>query len=111
MICIVCGEPLGYSNQLLQEFNESNMSRAFINLKKSLKRHLKSDKHTDKAVEVKALALIDSKEDTRSLKISSRIGRLCYYIIKNGRPYDDLPQLIYICMTNGLDLGDINHSL
>jgi hypothetical protein len=81
------------------------------NLKSHLKQHIKSKKHQVKALEVQALALMGSKEESRSLKISGRIGHLCYYIVKNGRPYTDLSQLIYICMMNGSDMGDINHSL
>jgi hypothetical protein len=111
IIFIVCGEHFENSNQLPQNFGRSKLIPKFKYLKSHLKQHIKSKKHQVKALEVQALALMGSKEESRSLKISGRIGRLCYYIVKNGRPYTDLSQLIYICMMNGSDMGDINHSL
>jgi hypothetical protein len=111
IICIVCGEHFAYSNQLPRDFGGSKLIPKFKNLKAHLKQHFKTKKHQTKALEVQALALMGSKEESRSLKISGRIGRISYFVVKNGRPYTDFTQLVYICKINGSDMGDINHSL
>ena len=39
-----------------------------------------------------------------------RIGQLCYYLFKKGRPDTDFPELLALHSMNGLDIGELNHS-
>ena len=51
------------------------------------------------------------KEEGRNKAVGMRIGRLVYYLVFHGRPDRDFPILVYASVQNGLDMGDINHSL
>lgn len=110
VVCIICGENFKYSNMFPQDYSGSKVATRFSNLKQNLKNHLSSQKHKKKALELNAASLIDEKEESRNSAVSLRIGRLCFYIYKQGRPFTDLPLLIHINIANGCDLGDLNHS-
>jgi hypothetical protein len=110
MVCIICGESFKYSNTLPQDYTGCKVAAQFSNLKSNLKRHLASQKHKKKSSDLEAASLIDEKEESRNKAIGLRIGRLCFHIYKQGRPFSDLPLLIHMSIANGVDLGDINHS-
>ena len=38
-----------------------------------------------------------------------RLGRLVYYLVYHGRLDIDFPHLVYLCVANGSEFGNINH--
>lgn len=109
--CVVCNSSFKYSRNLILDFSaERKMSREFINLKLHLKDHLKTLKHQNKLKEAQKKEMIQTKEDSRSMAVGLRNGRLVYYQVKMGRPDTDYPLLVQMSVANGSDMGDINHS-
>ena len=53
---------------------------------------------------------LQSKEDSRNQAVALRLGRICYFLLKHGRPDTDFISMIYLHSVNGADVGDINHS-
>ena len=110
MICDLCKEEFNYSNKLNQDFYDEKMGVEFSNLKKSLKRHLKSDKHTLNLKDKGRLDLVEDKLEGKDQIIGLKIGRIAYYLLRHGRPDTDFTVLVQMSVANGINLGDINHS-
>ena len=110
MICDLCKEEFKYSNKLNQDFYDEKMGVEFSNLKKSLKRHLKSDKHTLNLKDKGRLDLVEDKLEGKDQIIGLKIGRIAYYLLRHGRPDTDYTVLVQMSVANGINLGDINHS-
>ena len=95
-----------------KEFTEKEkVLRQFINLKKTLKRHLTT------SINHKECLMKNSKTEEEKVKTTSineevgmRIGRNCYFLFYKGRPYIDFEDMILLQDLNGLYVGDINHS-
>ena len=85
-------------------------SDKFRFLKRNLKRHLLRQCHIEALAEIDAKHDVLLKEDTRNKAVGMRIGRICYYMFKKGRPDSDFPTLLYLHSSNDSDIGDINHS-
>jgi hypothetical protein len=89
---------------------EKVLSKKFRNLKTHLLAHLKSTSHITalerRTVNEKEL----DKSDRRERVVGKRIGRICYYMFKQGRPDSDFEHLVYLHSVNDSDIGDINHS-
>jgi hypothetical protein len=94
----------------LEDFTDKIQSREFLNLKRSLKRHLQTDVHITSTNEAANRANVEYKEDSRNKAVALRICRITYFLLKTGRPDTDFNTLIYIHSVNGSDLGNINHS-
>ena len=53
---------------------------------------------------------LQNKEDSRNQAVALRLGRICYFLLKHGRPDTDFLSMIFLHSVNGADVGDINHS-
>ena len=101
VLCRVCGEV----------FKLDSKKKGFLRvLKNSLKRHLKRDRHTNALQENSKMESQVNREISRNKKVGMTIGRVSYYLIKQGRPYSDFPYLLDVIEKAGGDVGDINHS-
>ena len=110
MICSICGEKFKYSVYLRQDFGKIKIDQKFSNLKMNLKCHLKTKKHVAELGRKANSDKVALKEALRNDVVAERIGTLCHYLISKGRPDSDLPDLISLLVSMGVDLGDINHS-
>ena len=86
------------------------MSRAFRNLKISVSRHLKRDRHQAAISQDEAQNIKIEKESSRNNAIALKIGRACYKLYYRGRLYTDYEDEILLLHRCGVDVGDINHS-
>lgn len=70
MVCNVCGTTLKYSNMLKKDFTDkTKMLREFLNLKTTLKEHLKSKKHLKKTEENEQMEKVKKQEDLRNTAV------------------------------------------
>lgn len=113
-VCLVCSssgsDVFQYEPNLEQDFSNSVQSDKFRFLKRNLKRHLLRQCHIEALTEIDAKHDVLLKEDNRNKAVGMRIGRICYYLFKKGRPDSDFPTLLYLHSSNDSDIGDINHS-
>ena len=114
--CLICSsgsEPsdiFQYEQNLAQDFTDTVQSDKFRFLKRNLKRHLSRQSHIAALTDINEKHEVLIKEETRNNAVGMRIGRICYYLAKNGRPDSDFPTLVYLHSSNNSDIGDINHS-
>lgn len=47
----------------------------------------------------------------REREVGLRIGRIVYNLYYKGRPYSDFEGDLALSSMNGVDLGDVNHSV
>ena len=111
VVCAVCSTSFKYSNGLMSDFTqEKRLGLEFANLMGSLRRHVETKRHEKAEKELKHQELLKTKEDGRNSAIGQRLGRLVYYLVKNGRPDQDYTTLVQINGVNGCDMGEMNHS-
>jgi len=89
---------------------EKVLSKKFRNLKTHLQAHLKSASHITALDRRTANEKELDKSDRRERAVGKRIGRICYYMFKQGRPDTDFEHLVYLHSVNDSAIGDINHS-
>ena len=101
-----------YRKDLEKEFEDREfLPREFINLKKSIKRHL-----TDSVTHKKNTQAEEQRKAERSLlekkneKAGMNLGRLCMKLFLKGRPYTDFEDDILVEKINGSVVGELNHS-
>ena len=99
-----------YECDLESDFTDQMQSKKFGSLNTHLKNHLKTQTHIKAMTEATNIANMEYKEDTRNKAVALKIGRIAYFLIKNGRPDTDFTTLIYLHSSNGSNVGDINHS-
>ena len=112
-VCLVCSSSetdVFHYEALEQDFSNSVQSDKFRFLKRNLKRHLLRQCHIEALAEIDAKHDVLLKEDNRNKAVGLRIGRICYYMFKKGRPDSDFHTLLYLHSSNDSDIGDINHS-
>jgi hypothetical protein len=85
-------------------------SENFRNLKKRLRVHLTREKHSAALRSTESKDLLCRKEETRNKLVGQRLGKICYFNFKNGRPDYDYPPQVLIHSSFGTDVGDLNHS-
>ena len=79
-------------------------------MKTRLSSHLKSANHVKKVNASKTADEEVEKYDKREGLVGKRIGRICYYLFKLGRPDTDFEPLVYLHFANQSDIRDIDHS-
>ena len=89
--------------QDLKEIRQKNKS--FQNLKKSIVRHYKEGRCTQKPDLEK-----ERKVDGREKTIGMNLGRIVYKIVCRGRSYLDYEGDVLCAKMNGVDVGELNHS-
>ena len=111
LVCRVCDVSFKYSRNLESDFTqEKKLGLEFKNLKGTLREHLRSKRHEKAETELMSKELLQSKEERRNTAVGLRCGKLVYYLIKKGRPFDDYTTLIHLNAANGADMGELNHS-
>eukprot|EP00794_Sanderia_malayensis_P014467 gene14467-15971_t len=101
-----------YENDLEKDFESREfLPREFINLKKSIKRHL-----TDSVTHKKNVQAEEQRKAERNLlerkneKAGMNLGRLCMKLFLKGRPYTDYEDDVLVEKINGSVVGELNHS-
>lgn len=105
--------PGRFSYDLLHDetYRSTNVTtQEFRNLKKSIKRHIGNEIHTDAVREWEETQKYDARRETRVHSIGMRIARLCYAGYQVGTSKRNFEEDVYKSVLNGVDLGDINHS-
>ena len=111
LVCRVCDVSFKYSRNLESDFTpEKKLGLEFKNLKGTLRERLSSKRHEKAETELMSKELLQSKEERRNTAVGLRCGKLVYYLIKKGRPFDDYTTLIHLNAANGADMGELNHS-
>ena len=105
--CRVCSQTFKYD---ITTETGKNISSNLAHLKENLKKHLDSQIHEASLLTADNKEKINSKEENRNTKCGMNLCRTCYYILKNGQPTSDFPQLISMQHRNGADMGEVNHS-
>lgn len=109
VVCVICSQDFRYKGEET-DFSGKLMDYKFSDLKKILRRHLKTMGHIQMVQERMEISKVDEKEEARYRVIGRTIGGLVYHLLYHGRPDEDLPRLIYRVRMAGGDVGDINHS-
>ena len=123
MVCCVCSigeqKPLNFSGSGMGtgvfkyktvESLSKTQSLEFRHLKNHLKAHLSSNLHKESLQVLTNKVNPENKEDSRNQAVALRLGRICYFLLKHGRPDTDFLSMIYLHSVNGSDFRDINHS-
>ena len=84
----------------------------FRNLKKNIKRHLKTQTHKEHVIQIERESMINKKRDyVRDNKAAAmRCARICHALYKKGRPFTDYPETVATIVAGGTFMGDTNHS-
>ena len=85
-------------------------TEAFRNLKKSVKRHIESQTHKQKILELKQTTNTKGQEQKSEKEAGMRCARLCQELYKKGRPFTDYPEMVALMVKNDVFMGDTNHS-
>ena len=93
-----------------EDFSGKVQPPFFRNLKKSLNRHHQSELHRGNILNCNIGKEIEEKYLCREMKIGLVVGDICYYLLNQGRSYEDFTLLVNIMSKAGVDMGDINHS-
>ena len=91
--------------------NPQKQSRALLNLKKTLRRHVEETKsHKEKLEEKMMTKIKESEKRLRTHEVGLNIFRLRYYQIQHGLSYLSFEEMILTAQLNKTDIGDVNHS-
>ena len=94
------------NEECLVEFqDEDNLPSVFVYLKKSLKRHIKSETHTTNT----ELLIKKTEETVRVLSLNRKAGitcgRVAYHNLQRGRPVRDYEEDLLILKMSGAKIG------
>ena len=113
--CRICQDAeygeFGYDPSEETNFEDKKMGRKFVNLKKSIKRHIQSSKSHSAVLEEEA----QKKEAEKKLSNKNHdagmiLGRLCLKSYIFGRPYQDYETDTFLMKVAGATVGELNHS-
>ena len=111
MKCLVCDTKFSYGSDQPRDFGEGGVqSEKFRNLKKIMKRHLQSAKHSDMLEKSKRKEEIEFKEMTRNKKISQTLGKIVYKNLYHGAALGLYTVDVAMLAKEGVDIGELNHS-
>ena len=94
------------------EFEDDEfLPQEFCNLKKSMKRHIRTSKTHSDAVKME----VEKEEDARKLlsknqRAGMNLGNICMKNYKLGRPYTDYEADVLLLEKSGAIVGELNHS-
>ena len=115
LVCRICQDAeygeFGYDTTEETNFEDKKMGRKFVNLKKSIKRHIQSSKSHSAVLEEE----VQKKEAEKKLSNKNHdagmnLGRLCMKSYIFGRPYQDYETDTYLMKVAGSPVGELNHS-
>ena len=87
------------------------MGRKFVNLKKSIKRHIQSSKSHSAVLEEEVLKKeAEKKLSNKNHAAGMNLGRLCMKSYIFGRPYQDYETYTYLMKVAGATVGELDHS-
>ena len=111
MECLVCESKMKYGSDQPREFDIGGIqSQKFRSLKKSLKRHLQTGKHSEMLRKAEAAEEIEFKEKNRNKKIGLTLGRCIYKGLYTGSAQSLYPEDVAMLAKEGVDVGEMNHS-
>jgi len=111
VVCTVCERKVArYTADKEDNFYGKIQTRAFRNLKISLKKHLTRGGHMDKMQDARVKAKLEEKYLGRERRVAAVLGSIAYYLEKKGRPQEDFTILVNLLSRAGVDVGDLNHS-
>ena len=93
------------------EFDEEEyLPRAFINLKKNVKRHCIDGKQHKEKLKLEDERKEENKLKTLNQEAGMNLGRVCMKLFIKGRPYVDLVEDILLMKKAGAKIEEFNHS-
>ena len=111
MECLVCESKFKYGTDQPREFEAGEIqSQKFRDLKKTLKRHLQTGKHSEMLKHAKAAEEVEFKEKNRNKKIARTLGTLIYKNLYTGTAQSLYPVDVAMLKKEGVDVGELNHS-
>lgn len=111
MECLVCESKFKYGSDQPREFDIGGIqSQKFRSLKKSLRRHLQTGKHSEMLRKAEAAEEIEFKETNRNKKIGRTLGRCIYKGLYTGSAQSLYPVDVAMLAKEGVDCGEMNHS-
>ena len=101
-----------YPHDIKQNFDDhENLPRAFINLKKSVKRHFIDSISHQKNVKTEEERRAKQRLlENRNENAGMNLGRLCMKLYLKGCPYADFEDDVLVQKMNGTTVGELNHS-
>ena len=101
-----------YNQDLGAEFDEEEyLPRAFVNLKKNVKRHCTDGKqHKEKLKLEEERKKEEKKLKTLNQEAGMNLGRVCMKLFTKGRPYVDFEEDVLLMKKAGAKIGELNHS-
>ena len=104
MECLVCESKMKYGSDQPREFDIGGIqSQKFRSLKKSLKRHLQTGKHSEMLRKAEAAEEIEFKEKNRNKKIGRTLGRCIYKGLYTGSAQSLYPEDVAMLAKEGVD--------
>jgi hypothetical protein len=98
-----------------EDNSSDKMSRLFSNVKLAVKKHLETQTHKAKLIDLKNVErdrFIDkTKADTANEKEAAmRCVRILHFLYRKGRPFTDYPEQVALMVKGKVYMGNINHS-
>ena len=81
-----------------------------MNLKRTIRRHLKSEIHTEQFDLWKAKEETEEKLKSKNKTAGMRLARIAFKGYKDGSSLRDFEKEVLLAVQNGLDMGEINNS-
>ncbi len=106
--CNECGSTISYIGE--EDFTDRIQPNEFRNVKKKLRKHLMTSKHSKQVAQNKRDKEDQVKNMSANEKAGMIVGTFVYNIIKKRRPVRDLEEDLFLLHKYGLNIGNINHS-
>ena len=90
--------------------SKDKLPRSFVNLKKTLKRHVLTSFHVNLIHEIELKKAGEHKYSTRLHDVGMKVGRVAYHVCHSTLSFASFETELMLQNLNGVDIGDTNHS-
>ena len=106
--CDECGSSISYVGE--DDFTNKIQPNEFRNVKKKLRKHLMTTKHSTQVAQNKLDRENQQKNMSKNEKAGMIVATTAYNIIKKRLPVSDIEDDLYLLQKHGVDVGNLNHS-
>ena len=99
-----------YDFSLGVDFNKTNQPAAFVNLKKSIVKHISTPAHSHNVVTQEEESEQMLKQQAKEQSIGITLGKQAYRTLKYTRPFSDYEVDVKLLADAGVKVGNLNHS-
>ena len=118
LICTVCASDWHTGHGVFKydvdevgvDFTEGNQPVAFINLKKSVRRHLSTQTHKSNLIKADDDSIRARKLQKLNQTVGLTVGKQAYRTLKYGRPFTDFEIDMLLLSDAKANVGNLNHS-